>query len=268
MRDYLNMFGKVGAVGIIIGWLAVVVVGVVLMFDNFIVGLIVLVGGLGLEFVIFKVFLGPNVRQKQLLANGVEATAKIIDMSDTGVTVNQNPMVKFTLEVQPAEGQPFQAQVKTIISRLDVPQFQPGVQVPVVYNPKNLKEVAIGTKQGPGDIDASKGTGALAGTAGAKQQEEMGEQLKAMDDANQEIIAKGVEAPAKIILSTWMGVYVNGQNPLTHFMLEVTPEGKEPFQAETTAVVAEASVPRYQPGKTITVKYMPDDTSRVSIFHS
>ncbi len=268
MRDYLNMFGKVGAIGIIVGWLAVLVVGIVLMFDNFIVGIIVLVGGLGLEYVIFKMFLGPNVKQKRLLANGVQATAKIIDISDTGVTVNQNPMVKLLLEVQPADGKAFQTQVKTIISRLDIPQIQPGTEVPVVYNPANTKEVAIGTKEGPGGIDAAKGTGALAGTASAKQQEELGEQLKAMDDANQEIIEKGQEADAKIILATWMGVYVNGQNPLTHFMLEVMPEGREPFQAETTAVVAEASVPRYQPGKTIKVKFMPDDPSRVSIFHS
>ncbi len=268
MWDYLNMFGKAGSFGIIIGFLAVVVTGIVLMFENILVGFIVLIAGVGIEVTVFRIFLGPNVRQKRLLANGLAAKAKIIDISDTGVTVNQNPMVKFLLEVQPADGKPFQVTVKSIISRLDVPQFQPGVEVPVVYNPKNPKEVAIGEKEGPAGLDASKGTGALTGTASGKQQEELGAQLKAMDAANEEIVAKGQEAPAKIVLSTWMGVYVNGQNPLTHFMLEVQPEGREPFQAETTAIIAEASVPKYQPGSTITVKFDPDDIARVAIFHS
>jgi hypothetical protein len=38
--------------------------------------------------------------------------------------------------------------------------------------------------------------------------------------------------------------------------------------AEATGVIAEASVPRYQPGETITVKFDPKDLTRVALFHS
>ncbi len=280
MRDYLNMFGKAGRFGIIIGILAVVAAGIGIMFDNPIIGIIVIVAGVGLEFAIFRIFLGPNVKQRRLLATGEEATAKILEISDTGVTVNMNPMVKFLLEVQPKDGKSFQAHVKTIISRLDVPQFQPGTVVPVVFNPKNRAEVAIGTKEdmGSGSGDAAgaerAATGAVVpGDAGAgamskEQIEALKAKLQAADKVSEEIIATGEEAPAKITLANWMGVHVNGNNPLMHFMLEVIPPGKPPFMAEVSGVIAEASLPRYQPGETIAVKFDPKDQTRVALFHS
>ena len=40
------------------------------------------------------------------------------------------------------------------------------------------------------------------------------------------------------------------------------------FQSEATAIVSAASIPKYQPGHTIFVKYDPADTTRVAIEHS
>ena len=61
---------------------------------------------------------------------------------------------------------------------------------------------------------------------------------------------------------------MNGPNPAMKFLLEVTPQGGKPFQAEATAIVAQASVPKYQPGKSLYVKYDPKDQTRVAIEHS
>jgi len=52
------------------------------------------------------------------------------------------------------------------------------------------------------------------------------------------------------------------------FLLEVKPEGRDAFQAVTMGVIAEVSVPKFQAGKTVTVKYDPDDISQVAISHS
>ena len=78
-----------------------------------------------------------------ILAIGKPATATILDISDTGITINQDPVVAFDLEVHPDHAAPFRANTKALLSRLDVPQIQPGRMVPVKYDPKQPSHVAI-----------------------------------------------------------------------------------------------------------------------------
>ncbi len=78
-----------------------------------------------------------------ILAIGKPATATIVDISDTGITINQDPVVAFVLEVHPEHAAPFRAHTKALISRLDVPQVQPGRTVQVKFDPKQPSRVAI-----------------------------------------------------------------------------------------------------------------------------
>jgi hypothetical protein len=79
----------------------------------------------------------------QILAIGKPAKATIIDISDTGVTINKDPVVAFYLEVQPEQGPPFRAKTEALVSRLDVPQVQPGKVLPVKFDPQQQSRVAI-----------------------------------------------------------------------------------------------------------------------------
>ena len=79
----------------------------------------------------------------EIVAIGTSATAKIVRLVDTGTTINQDPVVEFVLEVRPGEGGPYEAHSKALISRLEVPQFQPGRVVPVKVDPKDARRVAI-----------------------------------------------------------------------------------------------------------------------------
>ena len=76
------------------------------------------------------------------LSNGLPADAIILKLSDTGTTVNQNPMVRMLLEVRPPNEPSFQAEVERLISRLEIPQVQPGAAVRVKYDPET-RAVAI-----------------------------------------------------------------------------------------------------------------------------
>lgn len=79
-----------------------------------------------------------------ILRTGRPATAKIIDVIDTGITVNQIYfVVEFVLEVYPEKEAPFQARSKAMINRLEVPQAQPGRIVPVKYDPQQRDRVAL-----------------------------------------------------------------------------------------------------------------------------
>jgi hypothetical protein len=80
---------------------------------------------------------------KELQKTGVSASAVILKVSDTGMTVNDDPVALLDLEVHPEKGEPFKAQSKCLIPRLDVPQFQPGHTVPVRFDPADHRRVAV-----------------------------------------------------------------------------------------------------------------------------
>jgi len=84
------------------------------------------------------------------LARGRPAMATILQIIDTGTTINENPLVRFVLEVQPPDGPSFQAQSERVIPRLQIPQVQPGAVVHVKYDPET-KAVAFV----PADSDSS-----------------------------------------------------------------------------------------------------------------
>jgi hypothetical protein len=77
-----------------------------------------------------------------LRKNGREGEAVILDLQETGTTVNNSYLVHFELEVHPMGAPVFTAASEQLINRLDIPRFQPGTRVPVVYDPKT-KRVAL-----------------------------------------------------------------------------------------------------------------------------
>ena len=62
---------------------------------------------------------------------------------DTGTTINQDPVVEFVLEVHSQEGEVYEARTRALVSRLAVPQVQPGRTVPVAVDPADRRRVAL-----------------------------------------------------------------------------------------------------------------------------
>ncbi len=237
-----------------------------------------------IAFAFGKVF-GPVARQQELQKVGVPAEATITGLVETGLTFNRiYPVVKIQLEVRPPGGQPYRAEIRTMVSRLDIPQIQPGRVLKVMYDPSNPSNVALATAAAAANITGAAAAGfkpmapgglapgmpglAAGGDALTEQRRAMEEFLAKNDAECQEILRIGTAAPATVIQAMPMNVFVNGNNPAMSFILEVKPEGQEPFQAQVTGVIAEAAVSKYQPGNTIYVKFDPADRSRVSLDHS
>ncbi len=111
--------------------------------------ILIVVGGLVLVVLTAVVFFilaqgaGNQAAQRNLLATGIEAKAKIIDLSDTGNRHNNNPQVRIQLEVRPSGREPYRASVTAFISPVDLPKFQPGTELTVKYDPENPAAVAI-----------------------------------------------------------------------------------------------------------------------------
>lgn len=83
-----------------------------------------------------------NNAEKLLKNGGIKTTARIVNIQDTGMTLNNvNIGIRLTLDVASVTGSPFQAQAETFVSRVAIPRV--GDVVEVVYDPTNTSQVAI-----------------------------------------------------------------------------------------------------------------------------
>jgi hypothetical protein len=87
-------------------------------------------------------FVAGGIAHRQLLAKGQLATAKVLRLSETGTTVNRQPLVRLRLEVQPPSGLTFEAETERLMSLVEIPQFTPGSLVHVKFDPET-RAVAI-----------------------------------------------------------------------------------------------------------------------------
>lgn len=85
-------------------------------------------------------FAGQQERLR-LIQTGLDGTADILSVADTGTTVNDNPVVRIHMTVTPSEGAPYDAHIQTMVSRIAVPRV--GDKVRVKYAPGNPEQVAI-----------------------------------------------------------------------------------------------------------------------------
>jgi hypothetical protein len=83
---------------------------------------------------------GPN---RGILQDGIAAQARIVSVRQTGVMLNHQPQIAFELEVQPPGGAPYQVQAKAVIPMINIPQFQPGAEVPVKIHPSDPTQVMM-----------------------------------------------------------------------------------------------------------------------------
>jgi hypothetical protein len=81
--------------------------------------------------------LTASLTNRSVLVSGLPAEATIVEIHDTGTTINQSPVVRMILEVRPPGGSPFRAEMEQWIGRLEVSQIQPGTVVQVRYDPKS-----------------------------------------------------------------------------------------------------------------------------------
>lgn len=81
---------------------------------------------------------------RELRASGVAAEAEVLSLWDTGITVNEDPVIGLRVEVRPAGRPPYPATIeKSLVSRLDVPWYQPGRVIPLRFDPRNPARVAV-----------------------------------------------------------------------------------------------------------------------------
>jgi hypothetical protein len=258
----------IGGIGGLIG-MTVAIMASPMFGSVFALIFIVIFGG-----VFWSFFFKPMMVRNKLSKTGVPAQARILSLSDTGVTINMNPQIKLLLEVTPPMGAPYQVEMKQVISRLQVSEYQPGTVLPVIVDPNDKNLIEINYDGGAQSSGYSAGGVAQAtdkvmtGPWAGMSREESNALIKSANDANIKLASYGQETKAIVTKYTWLGIYVNGENPYAEIEVEVLPMSGSPFKGKTQALINAASVQKYQPGAEIYVKYDPNDTSKVVITHS
>ncbi|SRR5579875_2354906 len=98
------------------------------------------IGGFGVGF---WLEIRVALLRRRLMRVGLPTEAAIERIKDTHVTVNNSPVVNVYLTVRPIDRSPFQARTRLAISRLSVGSLEPGMVVPVRYDPNHPSNVII-----------------------------------------------------------------------------------------------------------------------------
>lgn len=255
-----------GAIGLLVG------LGAVIMTKSWF-ALIIMVITVGIVGTVFwKVLFGPMMLSRRLAKSGFATTARVVEISDTGVTVNNAPQVKLLLEVTPPNGSPYMVETKQLISRLQTSMYTPGSMIPVLIDLNDKNSIVInyeGAGGSSGQVQGSYTQDSITiGPWAGMHRSEAEKKLYDIDAKNKEIFAYGTSCRAIVTKYTWLGIYVNGNNPAVEIEAQVLPADRPSFEAKMIGVIMEQSVPKFQPGEDIYVKYDPNNTSKVTIEHS
>lgn len=83
-----------------------------------------------------------NMQKQYQSQTGLDATAVVVAIQDTGKLINMNPVVTLTLKVQPAiGGAAFDTVGETIVSKIAIPRV--GDTIKIKYNPTNPTQFTV-----------------------------------------------------------------------------------------------------------------------------
>jgi hypothetical protein len=105
------------------------------------VAMVVVFGAMG--FLLYKFLWQPRFNVRRLQKDGIPGKAKILEVIETNITVNNNPQIKLVMELKNKSGEFYNAQCKTVVSRKSPVFFQPGKEVKVKIDPDNEKNIII-----------------------------------------------------------------------------------------------------------------------------
>jgi hypothetical protein len=83
-----------------------------------------------------------NVQMAQILAqSGMEGSAEVLAIEDTGALVNFNPVVKLSLKVEPSYGAAFETTGQSMVSKIAIPRV--GEKIKIKYNPSDTTQFVV-----------------------------------------------------------------------------------------------------------------------------
>jgi hypothetical protein len=90
------------------------------------------------------IFKSKKKKAEELFATGSKGAGTVVQVQDTGTTINDNPRIKMTFRVEPLDGgEAFDLKKTATVSRLSIPRQ--GERYPVWYDPQDPGKWAYAT---------------------------------------------------------------------------------------------------------------------------
>src|SRR5215208_2111834 len=89
-------------------------------------------------------FTNKRKQAEQLFETGSKGVGTVLQVQDTGMTINDNPRVKMLFRIEPLDGSaPFEASKTKTVSRVEIPRS--GDRLPIWFDPADHESFAYAT---------------------------------------------------------------------------------------------------------------------------
>jgi hypothetical protein len=190
-------------------------------------------------------------RRKAAFRDAPIGIGTVVSTRRTGLTVNDQPQLEITLDVDTEDGQTFRGVARELVDVTDLALVEPGEVLAVRYRPGSRDaRVVVATDASEAELQSAFNRVQLA---------------KGHLDAHGLRIAEhGIDARAVVLEMRPTGE-IRGDRPVLDLVMRVTRQDGSGFEVATQKAVPPALVPMVQPGSVLTVKYLPDDETTVAL---
>jgi hypothetical protein len=99
---------------------------------------------LGVALLLIGIVLAVKSRgTRRIVESGIGGTGTVVSADETGVRVNEQPMLMFTLDIEALGVAPYRASSRSTVPFLAVSQLSQGMKLPVKIDPDNHQKVYI-----------------------------------------------------------------------------------------------------------------------------
>jgi len=211
--------------------------------------------------------------QPDYIATGTRGVGTVTSVGDTGVTINNDPVLAFSLDLQ-VPGSPASVELRQRMPRFLLGAVLPGTEVDVVADPNRPTRVAIDWTVAPRAGAGTAGAAAAPGPGMEVISERMGEPVTEVSSAA-ETLRKGRRGTAVVKSAkdagdiSELGVVdetdAGRDDRIYVFELEVKLPGRSPYAARVGHRVPERLFGRIGPGMNLEVAVDRDDDQDVAI---
>lgn len=188
-------------------------------------------------------------RGRRLRGETEIGVGRIVEVSRTGLTVNDVPQYDLFVRVTPRAAEEFIGQIRTLVDPTDVGELQIGLPLPVRYSLTDQDTVQMADPTDPAVIEAMLAWRIDRGL---------------IDPSQVRARTTGIPVPASVLEVRPTGRRREGQSELALRVL-LAPEGAATWEAETTVFVFPDMISRFQVGAPIQAFYRREDPQTVAV---
>lgn len=198
---------------------------------------------------------GPLRELRGMVPKGFEgaplAIGTVVQVSRTGLSVNDQPQLEILFDVDTMDGQSFRAVARSLVDLTELAAVVPGAMLPVRYRPGSTDgRVVIAVDAPQAEMQAAFDRVRLAKGLVTPRQLQIAEQ--------------GLEGRAVVLALAPTGE-IQGDRAVMDLDLRITRADGTAFDLKQRKPMDASAVPQVQPGMVVKVKYLPHDESEVVI---